>query len=72
MSTCKRCGADFACGMADPSGDEPCWCTQIPALPRSAYVGSDTDADDGNPSCFCPQCLRTLVAMQQKSSTDGK
>lgn len=70
MSTCKRCGADFACGMSDLYGDEPCWCTQIPALPRSAYVASDSS--DGNPSCFCPQCLRTLVAMQHNSATDGQ
>ncbi|MFC7516326.1 cysteine-rich CWC family protein [Herbaspirillum sp. GCM10030257] len=70
MSICKRCGAEFSCGMTDVNGEDPCWCTQIQALPRTAYVGSNTN--EGSPSCFCPQCLRALVAMQQKSATDGQ
>lgn len=62
MSTCSRCGAVFGCGMTDADSDEPCWCTQLPTLPPSAYVADNGDAMSG--SCFCPQCLRALVAAQ--------
>lgn len=60
MSTCARCGSTFECGMADTSDDAPCWCTQLPTLPVHAY---QTNKDDNTASgCFCPACLRVLVA----------
>lgn len=62
MSTCSRCGAAFACGMTDTATDEPCWCAQLPVLSPSAYVAVDGAASSG--TCFCPQCLRALLAAQ--------
>ncbi len=62
MSTCPRCGAAFECGMADAGATEPCWCTQLPTLPATAYVPDKVD--DALSRCFCPNCLRALLAAQ--------
>ncbi|HEV7816837.1 MAG TPA: cysteine-rich CWC family protein [Janthinobacterium sp.] len=54
MSLCSRCGAPFACAMADPGDGAPCWCTLLPAaapLPPPAAAG-----------CWCPACLRGFIA----------
>lgn len=54
MSTCTRCGAQFACAM-EKGSPEPCWCMALPpavAVPRQA-VG-----------CWCPACLRAHIAAQ--------
>lgn len=68
MSTCSRCGAAFECGMTDTVADQPCWCTQLPTLPPSAYVVNAANATDSGSavagSCFCPQCLRALLMAQ--------
>lgn len=54
MSTCSRCGADFACGMVEAL-DAPCWCTALPALSADSLP----DADDGH--CLCPACLKAWM-----------
>lgn len=63
MSECARCGKSFQCGMvdADPPtsrsspSSPPCWCTTLPPLP-AGMLGRDA------PGCYCPDCLRALVA----------
>ena len=63
MSICPRCGTSFECGMKDAAaGTEPCWCTQLPTLPPDAYRPDKTN--DAASRCFCPYCLRALVAAQ--------
>jgi len=57
MSICPRCRAEFTCCMNDAPAAAPCWCTALAPLPRAAYR-SDSD-------CFCPQCLRELVAEKE-------
>jgi hypothetical protein len=48
---CSACGAEFACGIADPDG---CWCTRLPALPSEGVVsGAD---------CLCERCLLARIA----------
>lgn len=66
MSVCDRCGATFACGMTDVGADQPCWCTQLPSLPASAYVRIEGETSDEAVTghCFCPGCLRTLISNQ--------
>jgi hypothetical protein len=54
MSICPRCGAEFGCGMVDPTAPDPCWCM---SLPRLLAVPPGSDA-----SCFCPACLRDFIA----------
>ena len=54
MSTCSRCGADFACGMVEAL-ESPCWCTTLPALPADSLP----DPDDGR--CLCPACLKAWM-----------
>jgi len=54
MSTCTRCGAQFACAMTD-GGDQPCWCM---ALPPAVAVPSEAAG------CWCPACLRAHIAAQ--------
>ncbi|MBI5923123.1 MAG: cysteine-rich CWC family protein [Betaproteobacteria bacterium] len=51
---CPRCGKAFTCGMN--AGQASCWCAELPplAIPES---GS---------GCYCPECLRQLVAAQQQ------
>jgi hypothetical protein len=59
MSACPRCGAQFGCGAANAASDGPCWCTRLPPLdPRTvALQGADAAG-----RCFCPRCLRELLA----------
>lgn len=65
MSICSRCGDEFSCGMVD-SRDQPCWCVQLPKLPRSAI-----DADpEGSTSCLCPSCLKARIAEAAQDSRD--
>jgi hypothetical protein len=59
MSVCQRCGGSFECGMTEGSS-EACWCTQLPILPRQAYVVDGDGA--GTSTCFCPDCLRGLLS----------
>jgi predicted RNA-binding Zn-ribbon protein involved in translation (DUF1610 family) len=50
---CPKCGAAFVCGSA--AGAASCWCAELPpalALP---------DAASG---CYCPACLREIIARQ--------
>jgi len=52
MSTCKRCGANFSCAMADNTAGA-CWCTALPAavpLPQEAA------------GCWCRTCLEHHIA----------
>ncbi len=69
MSTCSRCGAAFECGMVDGMS-EPCWCTQLPPLPRQAYVEDQEDAAAAR--CFCPACLRALLAAPELRSSGDR
>ncbi|WP_220636140.1 cysteine-rich CWC family protein [Georgfuchsia toluolica] len=50
-SRCPKCGAEFRCGAK--SGEKTCWCMAQPVL-----ADADTDARD----CYCPQCLKELLA----------
>lgn len=67
MSTCLRCGSTFECGMTDAAGTEPCWCTRLPSLSPSAYAKG---TDSLSASCFCPSCLRALLAVEDASESD--
>lgn len=55
MSQCDRCGIYFNCGMVDGASEAPCWCTQLPLLP-APDLGKDSTR------CYCPDCLRQLLA----------
>ncbi|MGH8807829.1 MAG: cysteine-rich CWC family protein [Noviherbaspirillum sp.] len=68
MSICQRCGLAFECAMTE-GASEPCWCTQLPILPRQAYVPNKDDAAASR--CFCPYCLRGLLAAQNASPQTG-
>lgn len=59
MSACARCGKPFTCAMADGAQDQPCWCTQMPILPRSAV---EADQARGIVSCLCKDCLAARIA----------
>jgi hypothetical protein len=48
---CSACGAEFACGVADPAG---CWCIHLPAMPSGGVVSGA--------GCLCEQCLRQRIA----------
>ncbi len=65
MSACIRCGQSFQCGMVDAGAPEPCWCTQLPALPAEQL---QLAAASGKAGCYCPDCLRALVA----GTTEGR
>lgn len=58
MSVCARCGAAFACAMADAANAEPCWCTLEPA----GFPVPDAGAVAAGASCWCPACLRQRKA----------
>jgi hypothetical protein len=50
--------------MADASKDnEPCWCTQMPTLPPSAYVTDKGNAEANR--CYCRACLLAIIADQE-------
>ncbi|HVK95172.1 MAG TPA: cysteine-rich CWC family protein [Noviherbaspirillum sp.] len=68
MSICERCGATFECGMVD-NAQAPCWCTQLPPLPSSAYVRSAADGTQSR--CFCPACLRVAVMAQDAAPREN-
>lgn len=71
MSICPHCGTAFECGMADAAvAGEPCWCTRLPPLPSSAY--SPTKGAPANSRCFCPYCLRTLLAAMEPAKPDDR
>jgi hypothetical protein len=63
MSTCTRCGAAFACAMAD-GGDAaaPCWCTALPAV--VAVPGAPA-------ACWCPACLQQHITALERGSRLG-
>jgi hypothetical protein len=52
--------------MEAAAGDARCWCTQLPPLPINIpqQTGTDAAAD----RCFCPDCLRTLLATASKEN----
>jgi len=52
VSECARCGSAFECGTA--AGLERCWCAGLPAV----------RAVDPGAACFCPQCLREILAAE--------
>jgi hypothetical protein len=68
MNICPDCGTAFKCGMTEDSSG-PCWCTQLPPLPPQAYAPDKTDAATSR--CFCPNCLRGLLAAQNLGSQCG-
>jgi hypothetical protein len=74
MSSCARCGAAFECGMVDECAEgaagAPCWCTLLPVLPPSAY--SAANEDPASSRCFCPGCLRTLLAEAGQSGLEER
>jgi hypothetical protein len=61
MSPCTRCGATFACAMAD-GGAAPCWCTALPAV---VPVPGEPAA------CWCPACLRQHIASLETPNDPG-
>lgn len=61
MTICPRCGTVFECGMT--AGKEPCWCAALPSLPPDAYLPNRDDAAASR--CFCPYCLRALLAANE-------
>jgi hypothetical protein len=66
MSICTRCGTAFDCGMVDaPASAAPCWCTRLPVLPPGAYLPAKDDPASSR--CFCPNCLRALLAAAELS-----
>lgn len=69
MSICPACGASFECGATDAKTEQPCWCTQLPLLPRDAYRPDHLDAAASR--CFCPHCLRALLAEQRAGQEQG-
>ncbi len=54
LGACPRCGREFVCGMS--AGMDKCWCAELPALGRL-----DPDAS----ACYCPDCLKALIAERQ-------
>jgi len=70
MNLCERCGAGFGCAMADPGAAEPCWCSRMPPLPAAAYRLSDGGSASAA-SCFCPDCLRALLAASAAETQKG-
>jgi hypothetical protein len=71
MSICPRCGTAFECGMAGAvSPDEPCWCTRLPALPVDAYL--PVKGHSASSRCFCPYCLRALLATAEVSKREER
>lgn len=58
MSTCKRCGAEFNCAMADGNDGGPCWCTAMP--PAVPVPSTDTDV-----TCWCPACLKLHIEQRE-------
>ena len=55
LSACPRCGREFACGMR--AGLDKCWCAELPVLGPL-----DPDAS----ACYCPDCLKALIAERQR------
>ncbi len=53
-NVCPRCGATFTCGMQ--AGHATCWCAGLPHLPPP---------DPATPGCYCPDCLKILIAQRQ-------
>ena len=49
---CARCAAPFVCGMQ--AGEEPCWCTAMPAIKPEPGRG-----------CLCRACLTADVDLQK-------
>ncbi|SMB25077.1 conserved protein of unknown function [Sterolibacterium denitrificans] len=64
---CPRCGAAFVCGVND--GTVRCWCADLPVLQGviEAAAAAERSADSGCASCYCPTCLRELLAAQSAS-----
>ncbi len=62
--SCPRCGAGFACGMADAS--RPCPCTTI-------SLGADTLAAlrQRYTGCLCLRCLGELAAARPVDADRG-
>lgn len=58
-NVCPRCAAVFTCGMR--AGEEVCWCVAHP--PAFAVPAVETVPDTG--ACYCPDCLRELIARKQ-------
>jgi hypothetical protein len=54
LGNCARCGWEFVCGMR--AGMGTCWCIELPTL---------RDADPGAGDCYCPDCLKALIAERQ-------
>ncbi len=51
--TCERCGADFACEIAQTE----CWCTQVTVSEEAReYMRSKFE------SCLCRGCLEAIEA----------
>ncbi len=65
MSTCARCGAAFACAMADGGDGAPCWCTRLPPV---VPVPAPTAAGAVPAGCWCPACLEQHIALREGPS----
>lgn len=67
MSLCVRCGASFSCAMVDgEDNDQPCWCTAMPPV-----LPVPSGATGTNAGCYCPACLRLVIAQQQGDTQQG-
>lgn len=51
VSFCPRCAKTFTCGAL--AGQPTCWCANLPVLPSAEKTAL---------SCYCPVCLRELLA----------
>jgi hypothetical protein len=55
---CARCGRAFNCGLL--AGAPRCWCADMPPVTPRAGTG-----------CYCPECLRLVVAEQEAQALKG-
>ena len=65
MSRCAECGLEFSCGMMEGDGQAPCWCMQLPALPRALLATQPA----GKAACFCPACLGRRIEEAQNADS---
>jgi len=60
----------FSCAPVDLSKDQPCWCSALPSLSPADLQALGADPAG---SCFCPACLKTLIAARaEQAASDGK
>ncbi|MDQ2819400.1 MAG: cysteine-rich CWC family protein [Pseudomonadota bacterium] len=67
MSLCTRCGASFACAMADNTDTtgSACWCTTLPAAVPVPLPAEAT-------GCWCRACLEAHIAELSRPNVDAQ